>query len=170
MSTPQGSLNLSSTLSVSIPATVASATYLIPVSPSGLFQAALQTAWSAGTGPNQINKMAVFNGSAAAAPATVTLTTLPCVDGSTGFTHVRAIVIANLDPVHPLLWDFTVALSQVFGITTGGSSAKITIQPNSYALFLCPLGTNGYVVTTNNLVTLDPASNTIAYAGIVLGD
>src|ERR1017187_10291232 len=70
--------------------------YSVPVQPSQSAQ------YTPGTAANQANKLAQGNPSAAATPYDLDLSSVACVDGSTGLAHVRELAILNLDPVNIL--------------------------------------------------------------------
>ena len=165
-STPAGSVSMSCQLTVAIPAggNVLSA-YSVPVKPS-------QTSnYTAGTGAGQINKVAEVGGSAAATPASIDLSTIACVDGTTGFSHWREYIVFNDDTTNNLTLDFTVANANVAMFAAGGATAKITVPPGGCQRFTCPKGTNGYVVdSTHKIVSLDPGANTIAWRAVFAGD
>jgi hypothetical protein len=158
-----GAVTLGSSLQFTVPAAgVGLSSYNVP----GGFS--LATGYTSGTGPNQVMKFALFGGTATAAPATLDLSSIPCVDGTTSFTHVREIIIINNDPINLLKFDPTVSSSQLFGMEV---AAKIDIQAGANLRFFKPLGTNGFVVGgSTHIVTLDPGANTIIYSGIVVGD
>jgi hypothetical protein len=165
-SNPSGSITLQSTLNVGIPAGGNVITpYNVPVQPT-------QThSYSAGTGANQINKVAELGGSAAASPASIDLTTAVCVDGTTGFAHWREILVFNDDPTNVLKWDFTATNANTAMFNAGGTTANLSIQPGTHQRFTCANNAAGYVVdSTHKVIKLDPGANTIAYRVVVAGD
>ena len=166
MSTPAGSIALNVNLAVAIPASGNVLTaYTIPVQPQQ------SQGYAAGTGAGQINKVAELGGSAAAAPVSIDLTAVTCVDQTTGFSHVRELIVFNDDATHTLTWDFTVTNALVAMFAAGGATARITINPGTHQRFNVPLGTSGYVVDgTHKIITLDPGANTIAYRAVLAGD
>ena len=138
------------------------ASYAVP----GTFNTPL--AYATGTGPNQANAFALIGGSAAATPASTDLTSVTRVDGVAGFTHVREVIIFNLDGTNILKYDPTVVNGFLAGMET---AAKIDIQPGAPHRFSKPLGTTGWTVSsTNKIISLDPGANTISWQGIIIGD
>lgn len=166
MSTPSGGLTFSSSLSVAVAASgnVLSG-YNVPVQPT-----ALVTTYAAGTAAGLINRIASLAGSAAATPATIDLTTVVCVDGAVGFTHVREIIVYNDSTTAPLLLDCTVANSLIAFCSAGGATLKLIIEPGIPYRIAKPLGTTGYTCTSTKYLTLDPAAATVAYRVILCGD
>lgn len=166
MATPSGGFTLQSNIvfSVAAGATVPNP-YTVPVQP-----AAHSTNWAAGTAANQIQKAASVNGTATAAPVTIDLSAVVCVDGSTGLTHLREWAIYNDHATAILLLDLTVANSFAFGVEGTLTTVKLEIQPGGVFYGCKPLGTNGFVVSTLKIITLDPASATIPYRSVFNGD
>lgn len=165
-STPSGSIQFAPNIQVAIPAAGPVAGYNIPVQPP-----ATVLSYAAGTAANQIQKVAAPSGSAAATPASIDLTTIVCVDGTTGFAHWREIVVYNDNTTNVLTWDFTATNANTAMFGAGGVTAKVTIEPGTFARFSKPLGSAGYTVdSTHKIISLDPGANTIAYRVIILGD
>ena len=124
--------------------------------------------YAAGTGPGQANKFAQLNGSAAAAVVDTDLTAVACSDGSTGFSHVREVIVWNDDLVNQL----TVGLgTNPFNPFLGGTSPWAIVEPGSHRRFFKPLGINGWTVdSTHKTLRIDPGANTISYRIYVHGD
>ena len=165
-STPSGTVSMKVNLAVAIPAggDVITA-YTVPVQPTQTLT------YAAGTAAGQINKVASVGGSAAAAPASIDMTTASCVDNTTGFAHVREVIVFNDSTTNNLTWDFTVANGWVAPFSAGGATAKLTIPPGSNQRFPIPNGTNGWVVdATHKVISLDPGANTVAYRVVLAGD
>lgn len=163
--TPSGGFSLQSNVAFSVPASGNVLTaYTVPIQPSH------SVAYTAGTAANQINKGAQAGGSAAASAATIDLSTVTCVDGTTGLSHVREYVIYNDSTTAALTLDLTVSNSLKEWVSAG-TGTKLTIEPGAVFRVSKPKGTNGYVVdSTHKIVTLDPGANTVAYRAIFLGD
>lgn len=164
--TPAGDVTLSCNLSVAIPAggNVITA-YTVPVQPSQ------KISYNAGTGANQVNKVAQAGGNAAAAAASIDLSSLACVDGTTGFAHWRELLVFNDDTTNNLTWDFTATNANIAMFGAGGATAKITIPPGSCQRFSIPKGATGATVDgTHKVISLDPGANTIAYRVVAAGD
>jgi hypothetical protein len=167
MSVPSGSINLNCQLSVQVPAAGNNlSAYTVPVSPSS------QAAYAAGTAANQVNKVATVGGSAAASPVSIDLTSVVCVDGSTGFAHVRELIIFNDDTndPHVLKLDMTVSNAFTNGYDTI-TAGKIDIAAGEAFRRSKPIGTNGWVVdSTHKIVDIDPGANTVPYRVVIAGD
>jgi hypothetical protein len=139
--------------------------YNIPVNPS------LGVTYAAGTGANQANKVAAPSGSAAASPSTIDLSSQACVDGQTGFSHVREVIVFNDSPTAVLTLDFTASNAWTAPFSAGGTTAKLDIQPGTSQRFNKPIGTNGFVVdSTHKILTLDPGASTVAWRAVIVGD
>ena len=141
--------------------------YLIPVG------AGLQSVtYSTGTGPNQFQKLAEVAGTATGAPVDIDLTAITCVDGTTGFSHVRERILINLDAVNPLkTGDDGVVSNPWVPYYSSGTHPVRTVEPGAHDRVSKPLGTNGYAVgSTSKTVRIDPGANTINYILIVAGD
>lgn len=124
--------------------------------------------YSPGTGPNQVQKGAVYQGSAPGSPVSIDLLTVACVDGTAGFAHVREVIATDDDGANVLKLDLTVASSFLGPYE---SAVKVDIQPGTAARMSKPLGANGWPVTSSShLLTLDPGANTVAYRYLILGD
>lgn len=165
-SVPSGTVSTNVNVTVAVPASgnVLSAQNL-PV------QVSQSLTYTAGTAANQVNKVATVGGTATASPASIDLTSVVCVDGQVGFSHIREVIAYDDDATNGLLWDFTATNALTAMFSAGGTTAKLTVQPGAHQRFAKPLGTNGYVVdSTHKIVSLDPGANTIAYRVIILGD
>jgi hypothetical protein len=116
-------------------------------------------------------KFAFKSASAAAALSDSDLTSIPCDDGSTGFTHVRERIIYNDDATHTLNVNCSVA-NGFDGRWATGTSIVLTIQPkSSQRMPPIPLAANGYLVAAGfKIIEVDPGGNTIAYRLLVIGD
>ncbi len=161
-----GSVRLVSSLTTTIPAAAGlNNGYAIP---AGLDYSIF---FSPGTGPRQGNRVYSSPGIAAAAPASIDLSTIVTADGQVGLSHWRVLIVCNDDPVNPLVWDFTATHANTEMFAAGGVTAKLTIEPGGFQAFVKPLGTNGGVIdSTHNVVALDPGANTVSYRFIALGD
>ncbi|HXS24479.1 MAG TPA: hypothetical protein VN719_09630 [Gemmatimonadales bacterium] len=158
-----GGFTLSSNLVFAIPAGANVLTaYNVPIQPNANYS------YTPGTGANQMNKGYQASGNAAAAPVSIDLTTVVCVDGSTGLAHVRELLIFNDDPTHTLNWDMTIVNSLLGPFTV---ATKWTIPPLSHARIANPASAAGWTVdSTHKIVDLDPGANTIAYRLVAGGD
>lgn len=159
-----GSVSLSVNMNVAIPtgANVLNG-YTVTVNPSPA-----SASYSPGTAANQANKIYQYKGSAVAATVDLDLTAAVCVDGTTGFSHVREKIVYNDDAVNNL----TLGLgTNPFTPYLGGTTPTVIIPPGSVFRIPNPLGTNGWVVdSTHKIVRVDPGANTIAYRMIIIGD
>lgn len=163
--TISGTTTFGSGVTVNVPPGTNLANYSVSVNPSSTIT------WATGTGASQANKVAQVSGSAAAAAASVDLSALACVDGQTGFSHWREVIVYNDDATHTLLWDFTATNANVAMHGAGGTTDKLTIEPGEWVRFGKRNGTNGYTVdSTHKVISLDPGANTVAYRVYVIGD
>lgn len=138
--------------------------YNVPIQPSET------ESYTAGTGANMANKVAQAAGSAAAAVVDIDLSTIVCVDGSTGFTHIREVLVFNDDTIdaHTLLMGLG---TTPFAPWLAGTTPTIEIRGGASERKSKPLGTLGWVVdSTHKIFRLDPGSNTVAYRVVFLGD
>lgn len=157
-----------------------------PVSPysgvsASLPNMAAPVTFQNGTGLGNINLIGLASGTAAAAPASVDLTTMTDVVGAAiNFARVRAVMILNKasNDAYKLLWDGTVtnAWKDPFN---GLAVAKLSIPPGAIqaGTAVAPGGvliwgsnlTGLVVAPTSKLIVLDPGANTIPYAVHLLG-
>src|SRR6185437_1077142 len=154
-----GGITLSSSLVQQLDAGAARLNaFAVPVQPS------LTQSYAAGTGANQANNIYQASGSAAAAPVDTDLTTCVCVDGSTGFSHVREVILFNDDTndAHTLLIDGSV--SNAFAPYLQGTAPKLEVRGGAAERKSHPIGTNGWTVdSTHKVFAIDPGANTVAY-------
>lgn len=126
-----------------------------------------------GTGANQVQKIATAGGNANAAPASIDLTTIVCVDGTVGFaTALRELAISNDSTTagQELVIDMTVANAFLGEVTTGGITAKISIPPGAVFRFSNPLDIAAMAVGAGNkVINLNPGANNIPYRLIAAG-
>ena len=130
-------------------------------------------AYTPGTGPYAAQKIAVFIGTTTiSTPVDVDLTAITCVDGTTGFAHVRELVILNLDLANPLtVGDDGVGLYP-WTPWALGTTPRVLVQPLGSLRIAKPIGTTGYAVTGAGSckVRINPGAYAVSYQLIVLGD
>lgn len=161
-----GGITLSSSLAQSLDAGATRLNqFTAPVQPSQTIS------YGPGTGPGQANKIYQASLSLAATPTSLDLTAVVCLDGSTGFSHVREVIVFNDDTndAHTIVYDGSV--SNAFAPFLAGTGPKITIQGGASERKSRPLGTNGWTVdSTHKVVALDPGANTVACRVVIVGD
>lgn len=140
--------------------------YPVPVQPAVL------SSYTSGTGALQVNRLAQGSGTTTiSTPVDLNLATLACVDGSTGFSHVREVLIFNDDATNPLTVGDDGVVTDAWVAYSAGTSARFTVQPGSFLRISKPLGTNGYTVdSTHKNLRIDPGSAAVAYRYVVAGD
>jgi hypothetical protein len=141
--------------------------YNVPIQPSQSAQ------YSTGTGPNQANKPAqLADTTTISTNVDVDLSAIVCADGSTGFAHVRELVIFNLDAVHPLTVGDDGSVSYPWTPWSPTTHPQVTVPPGGNFRITKPLGTNGYPVTggASCKIRITPGAFAIPYQVLVLGD
>lgn len=169
-----------SSVSVSADFTISNANTPAPPSatrPGGI-SASPNQSWTAGnagagTGPNQWQKCAYWQGSlAASTPVTIDLTTIKLVDGGVGFAHVREIIINNgaTNGTFKLLLGDSGAngfKAPFDGVVTG----KVAVMPGLPTVLSNWLATSGWTVdATNKDLKLDPGANAVPVILWIKGD
>lgn len=178
MSTTSGSVSVNLQLRESLAASTSRLQgYDVPVQPSNTYTV------SDGTGAGTVTissnqgtitlkgtKIYQASGSAAASNVDIDLTTVTCVDGTTGFSYVRAILIFN-DATTTAYTLTTGAGTSPFVPYLAGTTPTVVIDPGSMFMAFRPLATNGYTVdSSNKTVRLAPGSNTVPYRIVVVGN
>lgn len=177
MATTAGSVSFAMNLRESL---AASATRLIaydvPVSPSNSYTfsngsgaGTVTISSNAGTITVSGNKVYQASGTASATPTDIDLSAVTNVDGTTGFSYVRAIIIFN-DATTTAYTLSTGAGTNPFKPYLSGTSPVLAVNPGSFFAAFQPLGTNGYTVDgSNKTVRLDPGANNVPYRIVVVG-
>lgn len=163
---PSGGFNLSSNLAFAVQAggNILN-NYTVPIQPTH------QTNYGPGTGPNQINKGAQQGGIASASPATADLTAIVCVDGTTGFAHVREFAVYNDATNDSFVLKLDFSVSNAWDPFIEGTAVKIDIPAGGVFRLPKPIGTNGWTVdSTHKAISLDPGANNVPYRLVVAGD
>lgn len=130
----------------------------------------IQRIYSNGTAANQGTKFYQAKKTATAALSTTDLTAVVCSDGTTGFTHVREIILWNDDATNVIT--LTTPTNSLLLRFLGGTSPTVILQPGvPWAVPAIPLATTGYLVdSTHKTIDVDPGSNTCIYRILVIGD
>lgn len=164
-STISGGVSLSCSINVAVAPGTNLAGYTIPVNPQG------QASYSAGTGASQASKVYQASLSLAAAVTSLDLTTVVCVDGTTGFSHVREVIIFNDSATDGQTITLDNVSNTITGYWLGGTTPTTSIQAGTNWRQSKPLGSAGWVVnSTNKILALDPGAATIACRVVILGD
>lgn len=178
MSTTSGNIAVTAQLRESL---AASATrlqgYDVPIQPSNTYTISDGTGAgtvtvSSGAGSITLKGTRIYQaaGTAAASNVDIDLTAVTCVDGSTGFSYVRAILIFN-DATTTAFTLTTGAGTNPFVPYLGGTTPTVIIDPGSMFMAYRPLATNGYTVdSSNKTVRLAPGSNSVPYRIVVVGN
>lgn len=131
--------------------------------------------YTAGTGANQIDKVAYLSGTAAATPTTIDLQTMDCLNGDVGFTTIRGIAVYNdsSTPTHALT--IGPAASDGFLGPFGDASDRLVIDGSttttkSHVILSRPGTTAGWTVSSSlkNFV-IDPGSDSVPFRVVVFG-
>lgn len=150
--------------------------YDVPVSPThkvvisdGTGAGTYAVSTNAGSATAKAVKTYQASGTASAAVVDIDLTTVTCVDGTTGFSYVRWAII------------FNDATTTAYTLTTGGgtnpfkpylagTTPTFAINPGVPFVVGQPLATNGYTVDgSNKVLRLDPGANNVPYRIVVWG-
>lgn len=124
---------------------------------------------NSGTIAISANKIYQASGTASATPTDIDLTTVTNVDGTTGFSYVRGVIIFN-DATTTTYTLSTGAGTNPFKPYLSGTSPVLAIDPGGMFFVMKPLGTNGHTVdSSNKVLRLDPGSNAVPYRVVVFG-
>lgn len=178
MSTTSGSISIQMQAKESLAASSSRLFgYDVPVQPSNTYTISdgdaagtVTISSNAGTITVKGNRVYQASGSAAASAVNIDLTAVTNIDGTTGFSYVRALLIFN-DATTTLYTLTTGAGSNPFAPYLGGTSPTIAIDPGGAFVAIKALGTHGYTVdSTHKTLQLDPGSNTVPYRVVVVGN
>ena len=139
----------------------------IPVS------AGASSSYSAGTGAGQVQKACeIANTTTISTPVDVDLTAVTCLDATTGFAHVRELVVVNLDLTNALTVGDDGVVTNPWSVWCLGTTPRVLVQPGTALRIAKPLGTNGYPVVgaSSCKVRINPGAYAIAYQVVIIGD
>lgn len=178
MSTTSGTVSVGVALKESLAASTARlVAYDVPVLPSNGYT------FSDGTGAGAVSvssnvgaitlkgtKIYQASGSAAAANVDIDLTTVVNIDGTTGFSTVRGIMIFN-DATTDAFILSTGAGTNPFKPYLSGTTPTYAIEPGGVFVAFKALNAAGWTVdASNKVVRLAPGSNTVPYRIVVVGN
>lgn len=178
MSTTSGSLSFALQLKETLAASAARLFgYDVPIQPSNTYSISdgstagtVTITTNAGSITVKANKIYQASGTASATPTDIDLTATTNVDGTTGFSYVRGIIIFN-DATTDAYTLTTGAGTNPFKTYLGGTSPTLAIDPGGMFMLMKPLGTNGHAVTnsSNDILRLDPGANNVPYRIVIFG-
>lgn len=178
MSTTSGSIALAVQLKESLAASSARLFgYDVPIQPSNTYTitdgstaGTVTITTNAGAITVKANKIYQASGTASATPTDIDLTTTTNVDGTTGFSYVRLLLIFNDAATDGYTLTYGGGTNP-FKPTLSGTNPVIAIDPGGFLPIIRALGTNGHSVTnsSNDIVRLDPGSNNVPYRIVVAG-
>lgn len=178
MSTTAGTVSVGIQLRESLAASSARLiAYDVPVQPTnsytfsdGSTAGTVSITSNAGTITIKGNKIYQASGTASATPTDIDLTTVTNVDGTTGFSYIRAMFIFN-DATTDAYTLTTGGGTNPFKTYLGGTTPTLAIDPGGVFILLKPLGTTGHAVTnsSNDIVRLDPGANNVPYRIVIVG-
>lgn len=178
MSTTSGSVSIGLQLKESLAASTSRLfAFDVPVQPNNTYSfsdgtgaGTVTVSSNAGTITVKGNKVYQASGSAVATNVDIDLTAVTCVDGSTGFSYVRAIFIFN-DATTTAYTLTTGAGTNPFVPYLTGTTPAIVIDPGGLFVAIKALGTNGFTVdSSNKTVRLASGANTVPYRIVVVGN
>lgn len=127
--------------------------------------------FASGTAANQVNKVAYYTGTANATPTDINLFTLTCLDGSSGFTAIRGLVVINsstTDGQYLLLGGNTA--TNPWTAPFSNASDIAILHPGAAWVYEKPLGSAGSTVDTNTKTfRVDPGAAAITFELVALG-
>jgi hypothetical protein len=140
--------------------------YPVPVQP------AQQASYGTGTGPLAVQKIAQGGGTTTGgAPTDLDLSTVVCVDGSTGFAHVREVLVFNDDGANPLAVGDDGVVTNAWAAWASGTAARQSVQAGACFRAAKPMGTLGFVVDgTHKVLRLSSGASAVAYRYVIAGD
>lgn len=178
MSTTSGSIQVTLAIKEALPTSTSRlVAYDVPIAPTNTYTVSdgstagtVSISSNIGTITLKGNKVYQGSGTASATPTDIDLTTVTCVDGSTGFSYVRAMFIFNDATTDAYTLSYG-AGTNPFKPTLSGTSPVLAIDPGGFYAMIRPLGTNGHAVTnsSNDIVRLDPGANNVPYRIVIVG-
>lgn len=178
MSTTSGTLSFTLNARESLPASTSRLTaFDAPFNPTNTYSISdgstagtVTISSNAGTITVKANRVYQASGNANATPTDIDLTTTINVDGTTGFSYVRVLLIFNDATTDAYTLTYGEGTNP-FKPTLSGTSPTHAIDPGGVFPIIKALGTNGHAVvnSTNDIVRLDPGANNVPYRVVILG-
>ena len=126
--------------------------------------------WANGTGAGQGNRIFYLADTAVAStPYIINLSTIVCIDGSVGMTHVRDGLIPNDAIIDGRILTYGGGTTPFQPFLAGTTPTLIIPAGGVFRIPPKPLGTLGYVVSTAVNIKLDPGAVDVPFRILLLG-